>query len=329
MSSALLSAHRRDSGYGEALAESLFRAPKRIAAKYFYDETGSGLFERITALPEYYPTRTEIAILTDNAAEIAALIGPNVELVEFGAGSLRKVRILLDEMTGLRAYLPLDICGPYLTDVTAALRDEYPSLRIRPVVADFTHAVALGALTPGARGRAGFFPGSTIGNLTRPEAVAFLRQARQTLNGGGLLVGVDLVKDPAVLHAAYNDSEGVTAAFNKNLLLRANREAGADFDPDSFAHHACYNPPRQRIEMYLISLAAQRVRVAGRVASFVQGEAIHTEDSHKYTLDGFKALAAEAGYAPRKVWTDSAMLFSVQWLESVSSPGTASAPSRP
>ncbi|HEY0106642.1 MAG TPA: L-histidine N(alpha)-methyltransferase [Rhizomicrobium sp.] len=299
----------------DALLKGLFRTPKRIAAKYFYDAAGSELFERITALPEYYPTRTELALLQANAPEIAALIGPDVELVEFGAGSLRKVRILLDVLERPRAYAPIDISGDYLLQVAAALDDDYPQLRLKPVIGDFTQAIALGPLVAGARRRAGFFPGSTIGNFTRVEAFAFLRQARQTLGGGGLLIGVDLVKDPAILHAAYNDAQGVTEAFNKNLLARANREAGADFDLDAFAHHACYNPLAQRIEMYLVSRKDQRVRIGGEVARFAQGEAVHTEDSHKYTLAGFRALAAEAGYVQRHVWTDAAALFSVQWLE--------------
>jgi L-histidine Nalpha-methyltransferase len=310
-----LRARQAENDFTEALLDGLFRDPKRIPAKFFYDAAGSELFEKITQLPEYYPTRTELGILTANAAEIASLIGPDVELVEFGAGSLRKVRILLDVLQQVRAYLPIDISGDYLMDVAAVLKDEVRGLRVRPVVGDFTRAVALGALTAGAHSRAGFFPGSTIGNFTRAEAVAFLRQAKQTLNGGGLLIGVDLVKDPAVLHAAYNDAAGVTAAFNKNLLVRANREAGADFDIDAFQHHATYNPLAQRIEMYLISTVEQRVRIAGETVLFAAGEAIHTEDSHKYTLDGFRALAAEAGYVVRHVWTDAAELFSVQWLE--------------
>ena len=317
MSMAAIGAKHCDSAFRDALLDGLFRTPKNIPAKFFYDEAGSALFERITALAEYYPTRTELSILTQNVHEIAQVIGPDVELVEFGAGSLRKVRILLDALRSPRAYLPIDISGDYLMDMAATLRDDYRGLRVRPVIADFTRAVSLGPSMPGASHRAGFFPGSTIGNLVRAEAIAFLRQARQTLNDGGLLIGVDLVKDPDVLHAAYNDSEGVTEAFNKNLLLRANREADADFDPGRFAHYASYNPLRQRIEMYLISLTAQRVRIAGEIATFAEGEAIHTEDSHKYTLESFSVLAAEAGYAQRRVWTDPARLFSVQWLEAI------------
>ncbi|HJW42585.1 MAG TPA: L-histidine N(alpha)-methyltransferase, partial [Rhizomicrobium sp.] len=293
MSHVALSARSHETEFRAALRDGLLATPKRIPSKYFYDDAGSALFERITRLAEYYPTRIELAILMDHASDIAQLIGPDVELVEFGAGALRKVRILLDVLKSPRAYLPIDISGDYLMDVAASLRDDYPALRLRPVVGDFTRAIALGALTPGAGRRAGFFPGSTIGNLGRSESVSFLRHAKMTLNGGGLLIGVDLVKAPAMLNAAYNDTDGVTAAFNKNLLVRANREAGADFDLDRFAHYACYNPVQQRIEMYLISLAAQRVCIADEVVDFAEGEAIHTEDSHKYTLDGFRALAAE------------------------------------
>ena len=190
MSVAAIGAKRRDTAFRDALLEGLFKTPKAIAAKFFYDEAGSALFERITVLPEYYPTRTELSILNANIGEIAALIGPDAELVEFGAGSLRKVRILLDALKTPRAYLPIDISGDYLMDVAAVLRDDYPGLRVRPVIADFTRAVALGPSTQGTR--AGFFPGSTIGNLSRAEAIGFLRQARQTLNGGSLLIGVDL-----------------------------------------------------------------------------------------------------------------------------------------
>ncbi len=308
-------ARRSEDDFCDALLDGLSAAPKRIPSKFFYDAAGSELFERITTLDAYYPTRTELGILKTHAGEIADLFGPNVELVEFGAGALRKVRILLDVLKSPRAYVPIDIAGDYLLDVVRTLEGDYPGLQLNPVVADFTRPIALGPLPSGTARRAGFFPGSTIGNFSRADAVLFLRHARATLNGGGLLIGVDLVKDPAILHAAYNDSEGVTAAFNKNLLVRANRELDADFDPGAFAHYACYNPVAQRIEMYLVSLADQRVRLRGETIRFAQGEAIHTEDSHKYTLDGFRALAAEAGYVPRRVWTDAARLFSVQWLE--------------
>jgi dimethylhistidine N-methyltransferase len=312
---AIVARRRGQSDFAHALREGLSRTPKRIPAKFFYDAAGSELFERITALPEYYPTRAELSILTACSGEIADLMGSDVELVEFGAGSLRKVRLLFDAMHKPRTYVPIDIAGDYLLDVVATLESEYPNICINPIVADFTQPITLGPLECKAMHRVGFFPGSTIGNFTRSEAVAFLRHARETLDGGPLLIGVDLVKDPAILHAAYNDAEGVTGAFDKNLLVRANRELDANFDLGGFAHYACYNPVAQRIEMYLVSLKPQRVRIGDETVSFAAGEAIHTEDSHKYTLESFRALASEAGYVPRRVWTDPAGLFSLQWLE--------------
>jgi dimethylhistidine N-methyltransferase len=311
-------ATRRDeSAFARAMLEGMSRTPRRIPSKFFYDTAGSELFERITRLPEYYPTRTELSILTASIEEIAHCIGSDVELVEFGAGSLGKVRLLLNAMRKPRTYVPIDISGDYLLDVATTLEAEYPQICINPVVADFTRPIVLGPLECSAMHRVGFFPGSTIGNFSHGEAVSFLRNARMTLDGGPLLIGVDLVKDPAILHAAYNDAQGVTEAFNKNLLARANRELRADFDLAAFAHYAFYNPLARRIEMHLLSRARQRVRICGETFEFAQGDAIHTEDSHKYTLDGFRALAAEAGYVPRRVWTDPALLFSLQWLEAV------------
>jgi dimethylhistidine N-methyltransferase len=301
-------------GFGGDLLDGLQRRNKRIASKYFYDDEGSHLFERITQLPEYYPTRTEFGILSANAPEMAALMGADVELVEFGAGSLRKVRILLDALQAPRSYVPIDIAGDYLKDVATVLGGEYPTLRLKPVVADFTRPIVIDG--SGVR-RVGFLPGSTIGNFTHAEAVSLLHNMRRTLNGGPLLIGADLVKSPAMLHAAYNDSEGVTEAFNKNVLARANRELGADFDLDAFDHYACYNAIAQKIEMYLVSKRLQTVRILSETIAFDEGEAIHTEDSHKYTLESFRALAMEAGYAPRRIWTDAARLFSVQWLEAL------------
>ncbi|HEY4133588.1 MAG TPA: L-histidine N(alpha)-methyltransferase [Alphaproteobacteria bacterium] len=301
------------SEFGHALLAGLGTSPKSLPCKYFYDEAGSILFDQICELPEYYPTRTELSLLEARAGDFAALIGADAELVEFGAGAGRKVRLLLDALERPRAYLPIDISGDYLQGVADRLDADYPDLRVRPIVADYTKPFALPPVTADAR-RIGFFPGSTIGNFPRPEAVAFLRMAARLLAGGGLLIGVDLVKDPNVLHAAYNDAAGVTAAFNKNILKRANDELGADFDLDGFAHHAFYDPRAQRIEMHLVSLARQRVRLLGHDIHFAEGETTHTEDSHKYTVEGFRALAAEAGFAPRAVWTDPDRLFSVHWL---------------
>ena len=266
-------------------------SPKRVPSKYFYDDAGSALFDMICALPEYYPTRTEIRLLHERGAEIAQFMGPDIELLEYGAGSLQKVEILLSALECPRAYMPIDISGDYLRTMAAKLMKANPGLRVRPIVADFTKSFHVEHT--GASRRVGFFPGSTIGNLDRLEALVFLRRAASSLKGGGLLIGVDLVKDPALLHAAYNDSAGVTEAFNKNILARANRELAADFDLGSFAHCAFYNPVPQRIEMHLMSLCRQRVRVDEEMISFAEGETIHTENSHKYTVEGFRAIWRE------------------------------------
>jgi len=305
----------QDDNFAVDLLIGLTGTPKAIACKYFYDEAGSRLFDAICELPEYYQTRTETALLSRHAQEIAAFVGPEVEIVEFGAGSLRKVRILLDALKNPRAYTPLDISGEYLGGVARSLAADYPALTLRPMVADISQALDIPPLPDNPR-RAGFFPGSTIGNFRPEEALALLRRMRAGVNGGGLLVGVDLVKDPARLHAAYNDAAGITAAFNKNLLLRANRELGADFDAAGFAHYAPYNARAQRIEMYLVSLKRQWVNLRGRLIEFGQGEPVHTEDSHKYTIDSFREMAARAGFNPRALWTDDERLFSVHWLES-------------
>jgi dimethylhistidine N-methyltransferase len=211
--------------------------------------------------------------------------------------------------------MPIDISGAYLRGVASELAEEYPALPIHPVVADFTQQLSLPTIAAGAR-RAGFFPGSTIGNFRTDDAAALLRRMRKMLDGGGLLIGVDLVKDPQILHSAYNDAAGVTAAFNKNLLARANRELDANFNLEDFAHYAPYNPRDQRIEMYLMSLKRQTVSLSGQSIRFAAGEPIHTEDSHKYSIEGFRELAAEAGFRPRAVWIDPDRLFSIHWLES-------------
>jgi dimethylhistidine N-methyltransferase len=300
--------------FADSLLTGLGKSPKEIACKHFYDDAGSHLFDRICELPEYYQTRTETALLERHAGEIATLMGEGAEIVEFGAGSLRKVRILW-EAARPSAYTPLDISGGYLQGVVQSLCAEYPDLCMRPVVGDFTLPITLPAL-PGNPRRAGFFPGSTIGNFKFDAAMVLLRRMRASLNGGGLLIGVDLVKDPARLHAADNDTAGVTALLNKNLLARANRELDADFDLEAFAHYAPYNPLAHRIEMYLVSLKRQRVRVADRIFDFAPGEAVHTEDSHKYTIESFREMAARAGFRPRAVWTDPERLFAIHWLES-------------
>lgn len=307
---------RVDSDFAQAVLSGLSKPAKSLPCRFFYDAEGSALFDRICMLPEYYPTRTETKLLRMHAREIAQRMGPDVELIEFGAGSLQKVAILLDALKTPHAYVPIDISGDYLRQMAAKLMGTYPGLSVCPVVADFTQTLRLPV--SGAR-RVGFFPGSTIGNLDRDEALAFLRRAAALLQGGGLLIGVDLVKDPAVLHAAYNDSEGVTARFNKNILARANRELGADFDLDAFAHYAFYNPAQRRIEMHLMSIARQQVSVGGEIFAFGQGETVHTENSYKYTPDRFLALARDAGFAPAGGWTDPERLFGLYWLEAPTS----------
>ena len=310
---ALRAEQSAQSPFARDLIAGLRVLPKRAPCKYFYDSEGSRLFEEICRLPEYYQTRTELALLDAHAGEIAALMGRRVELVEFGAGELRKVRLLLDALDTPYAYTPIDISGDYLTEVGRGLAAHYPALKLRPIVADFTETISIPRHEFGAH-RAGFFPGSTIGNFEPYEAIRLMRAMAGVLHGGGLLIGVDLVKDPAILHAAYNDSAGVTAAFNKNLLARANRELDASFDINGFDHYAAYDPIRARIEMYLISRRAQEARVAGETFSFAQGEAIHTENSHKYTRESFAALARSAGLAARKAWSDPKDWFALFWL---------------
>ena len=298
--------------FARDLAAALATRPRSISPKYFYDAEGSRLFDRICELPEYYPTRTELGILQRTVGEIGALAGPGAEIVEFGAGSLRKVRLLLQAFDAPRRYVPIDISGEHLRDAAAILRAEFAGLDVQPLVADYTGAVALPP--PGSGKRIGFFPGSTIGNFTPAEALDFLRRAAVLLRGGALLLGADLVKDPALLHAAYNDAAGVTAAFNRNLLVRANRELGTNFAPARFHHSAFYNAPLQRIEMHLVSAESQAVTLAGERHLFAEGESLHTENSYKFTVDGLRALAGQAGFRPGPVWTDPDRLFSVHWL---------------
>ena len=289
--------------------------PKRLAPKFFYDSAGSDLFERITELPEYYPTRCELSILRERAGEIAALIPEGAALVEFGSGSSMKTRTLLSATRELAAYVPVDISAEFLDAQADSLRREYPSIALLPVAADFGGSFDLPQAAENMP-RAGFFPGSTIGNLDPPEAAAFLRQAGRILGRDAVfVVGVDLIKDETVLHKAYNDSAGVTAAFNRNLLVRINRELGANFDLASFEHHAFFNRELHRIEMHLASLQRQRISVCGTGISFRAGETIHTESSYKYTIETFQCLARGVGWSPLTVWTDSKKYFAVHVLK--------------
>ena len=283
--------------------------PKRLPAKYFYDLAGSALFERITELPEYYPTRCELTLLRANAPAIASLFPPNCALIEFGAGSSKKARILLGAAATVEAYVPVDISGDFMQQDAAQLRRDFPRLAVHPVIADFTLPFEVPAVVANLP-RVGFFPGSTIGNFEHHEAIKFLHHAGATLGHDAILViGADLVKDVSVLCPAYNDAEGVTAKFNLNLLARINRELNANFDLAAFEHHACYNRQHSRIEMHLASLKRQKVRVNGKTFNFRLGETIHTENSYKYTIESFQALALAAGWSPVSIWSDG--LFSV------------------
>jgi L-histidine Nalpha-methyltransferase len=288
---------------------------KALPCKWLYDAEGARLFEAITRLPEYYPTRTETKILTEQAEAIAAAIGPGVAVVEFGPGDGAKAELLLAGLQSPAAYVPVDIAPEWLEAAASRVASARPGLPVLPVVADFTQGFALPKRI-GAAPRLGFFPGSTIGNFEPAEATAFLRRAHATLGAGSrMLLGADLVKEVAVLEAAYDDAAGVTAAFDLNLLHRLNREAGADFDLGGFAHRAIWNPVLERVEMHLASLRSQVVHLAGRSFRFAEGETIHTESSHKYRPEGLDALAAAAGWRARTMWSDPQRLFSVWLLE--------------
>jgi dimethylhistidine N-methyltransferase len=286
---------------------------KRLPAKYFYDGVGSRLFEHITELPEYYPTRTEIKILRDHGADIAKLIPPGAALVEFGSGSSKKARIILAAAPALACYVPVDICGEMIEQEAIDLRADFPSLKVLPVTADICRPFELPPEAKAASVRVGFFPGSTIGNFEPHEAASFLRNAAQILGPGStLIVGADLIKAAEVLNAAYNDKAGVTAKFNLNLLTRINRELRGTFKLDTFEHHAFYNRERNRIEMHLASLKRQKVKVAGECFDFRAGETIHTENSYKYSVESLGALARGVGWMPAGAWTDADKYFSIQ-----------------
>jgi dimethylhistidine N-methyltransferase len=289
--------------------------PRTLPCKYFYDERGAHLFERICKLEEYYPTRTELSIMREHVREMAAHIGPEALLIEYGSGEGLKTRILLDALERPAGYVPLDISCEQLALNTARLLRRYPRLEVLPVCTDYTSDFAVPVTTRRPARRVVYFPGSTIGNFTPSAAHRFLTHARElTGPGGGLLIGVDLQKNREILERAYNDAEGVTAAFNLNLLRRINRELGADFDLRFWRHHAFYNEAAGRIEMHLVSKRAQIVRIDGHVLRFAAGETIHTENSYKYGLSQFAARAAKAGWAPSRIWTDPQRLFSVQYL---------------
>ena len=303
---------RRDDFYRE-LSAGFSRQPRRVPPKYFYDETGSRLFESICEQPEYYPTRTEVALLERYAGDINALVGAGCYLVEPGSGSCEKVRLLLDTLRPT-AYVPMDISCEHLKTSAAGIAADYPWLDVHAVCTDITSEVSL-SFIPQAATTVMFYPGSSIGNFDPADAVDFLACLAQIAGpGGGLLIGVDLKKDPAILHDAYNDANGVTAAFNLNLLQRANRELDADFNISAFEHFAAYNSVVGRIEMHLISTRKQTVNIDGHSFAFNAGDSIHTENSYKYTQQEFQSLAARAGFLSCDVWTDRDSLFSLHFL---------------
>jgi dimethylhistidine N-methyltransferase len=313
---ALADAHLPDeqtSAFARDAVGDLSQHPKRLSPKYFYDATGSELFEAITRLPEYYPTRTELGILRDRGSEIATIIPKGAALIEFGAGATTKVRLLL-EKCAFGAYVPVDISGDFLHAQAEELRRDFPGLAVYPVAADFTAPFALPAEIASLP-KVGFFPGSTIGNFEPHEACGFLKSAHDILGKGAqMIIGADLEKDERVLYDAYNDAAGVTARFNLNVLVRINRELGGNFDLSAFTHRAIYNRERHRIEMHLFSKKTQTVRMLGTTFSFRPGESIHTENSYKYSIPRFAALARDSGWMVGESWTDPKGMFSVHAL---------------
>lgn len=290
----------------------LSRSEKSLSCKYLYDERGSKLFDQICELDEYYPTRTELAIMEENIESIARQIDTEVMLVEYGSGSSVKTRLLLSALKSPTAYVPVDISEEHLLSTADGLALAYPDIKILPVVADFTQSFQLPSCTPSPSHVALYFPGSTIGNFTRDEAGRLLQNMAESLGPqGGLLIGIDLQKERKVLEAAYNDAAGVTADFNLNLLQRINSELGADFDVDDFEHRAVYDSIHHRIQISIVSLQDQIVTMGENEFSFRRGEEILTEYSHKYTVNDFASLAAEYGFALHHQWTDSREYFAV------------------
>lgn len=298
---------------GDVLA-GLTATPKTLPCKYLYDTEGSLLFDRICELEEYYPTRTEIAIMQRHHAAMAEALGPFCLVVEFGTGSGTKTQLLLESLKDPIGFVPIDISREHLQAACRELASLLPDLEILPVCADFTQEITLPRPRRSVRRTVVFFPGSTVGNFTHRETLDFLRRVTRLCGtGGGLLIGVDTKKDKAVLERAYDDAQGVTAAFNLNLLRRINRELGGDFDLTRFRHRAIYDEEEGRIEMHLVSLAEQRVRLGDHVVDFAEGESIHTESSHKYRVEEFAQIADAAGLSLEAAWTDSGRLFTVQY----------------
>ena len=294
----------------EDVRSGLSMTPKALPSKYFYDEEGSRLFDRITELDAYYPTRSEVSIMTEWADEISARVGPNAVVIEYGSGSSAKTRILMDALESPAGYVPIDISREHLIAAARSMKADYPDLEVLPVCADYSQQISLPNTSGDAGCRLVFFPGSTIGNFDPSEAQDFLR--RVAITADALLIGIDLVKEVDVMEAAYNDSEGVTAAFNLNLLRHINSELDANFDLDAFRHRAVFNPDHSRIEMHLVSTRDQDVAIGDQRYSFQKDEPIITEYSYKYTVEGFSRMAAESGLKLEKAWFDARRFFSVQ-----------------
>ena len=305
----------QEESFEAAVLAGFARPQKSIPCRFLYDEHGSHLFDEICRLPEYYPTRTELGILEAAAPAIAARMGPGVQLIELGSGSSHKIRLLLDLLDEVR-YVPVDISAEHLRRAADSVARDHPTIPVTAICADYTADFTLPApLQDGFRKRVAFFPGSTIGNLMPEEALALLRSCARLVGlGGDMLVGVDLKKATPILNAAYDDAQGVTAAFNLNLLTRINRELRGDFELSRFRHLAFYNEAEGRIEIYIESLADQLVHIAGRGFRLSAGERIHTEYSYKYDIDAFRGLARRAGWTPLEYWCDAEQLFSVHYL---------------
>ena len=299
----------------EDVLSGLGKPQKMIPPKYFYDKKGSQLFDEICEQEAYYPTRTEMAIMERYVDEMVRMLGKGTLLVEFGSGSSLKTHSLLDALPEPAGYVPIDISGEHLLKSAQRLQKQYPGIPVFPIWADYNHIHALPALDVQADSVMVYFPGSTIGNFKPDDALTFLTKLRQICEpSGGILIGVDLIKSHDILEKAYNDPDGVTAAFNMNLLERINKELGGTFDLNAFEHYAFYNETEHRIEMHLKSLRTQSVQVDGKTFHFTADETIHTEYSYKYNIEQFGHLSAEAGLYQKKVWTDPASLFSVQFL---------------
>ena len=301
--------------FSETLLTGLTAKPKSLPCKFFYDKRGSEIFDKICNLKEYYVTRTELSLLDKYSSDMLGFFGDDIHLVEFGSGSSWKIRKLLDSGSSIKAYTAIDISKEHLLDSCVALADEYVNLPVSAICADYTRKLRLPALPLNGCKKVGFFPGSSIGNFSREDAVNFLKNAASALgSGSGLLVGIDLKKDVNLLEAAYNDKAGVTAEFNLNLLFRAKKELGISFNLDNFKHEAVYNSALGRIEMWLVSKTDQTIEFQGNNFVFTKGERIHTESSYKYSIDEIKVLASSANYSISKSWIDAERLFSIHFL---------------